>query len=431
MVRWSRRLGRGLEVGKGYVNEIEMALSRVSLFATLPRDELEYLAATLQPVEVTPGALLFHEGDYGDLFYVVSAGQVEVIKALGTAEERVVGVRGAGDFVGEMSLFDVRGQRTASVRAADQTRLLEMKRGDFDALLHRQPTLAYEMVRVLSERLNASQNNAIRDLQEKNRQLVQAYEELKAAQAQVIEKEKLERELQVAHNIQMSILPRRLPKLAGLDFGSQILPMMAVGGDFYDFILLDDGMLGIAVGDVSGHGVPAALFMALTVTLLRAEACHDCSPVHALRAVNRQLLSLNSEGMFVTVLYGVLDCVTREFAYARAGHELPVLCNAEGELSELHLGPGQPLGLFEAPVLDEQTLTIPPEGTLLLYTDGVSEARDTRGAMFGEERLRGAVTAHRHSSAQQVCDQVLEQVMAHSGAETQYDDIAVVCVRAK
>ena len=229
----------------------------------------------------------------------------------------------------------------------------------------------------------------------------------------------------------MGLLPQGLPQLPGYDFGAQIIPMSSVGGDFYDFIPLDDNLLGIAVGDVSGHGVPAALLMALTVTLLRAEACHDCAPREVLRGVNRQLLNLNKEGIFVTVLYGVLDGATGKFTYARAGHELPLFCSASGELTVPELAPGRVLGLFEDPLLTEHTMNLAQGGTLLLYTDGVVEARDRQVEMFGEERLGQAVCANRTVSAQAVCDRVLEWVAAHCGALAQHDDVTVVSVQAK
>ena len=409
----------------------EDLISRVPLLASLPRSEIEYLARTLRQRDFPDKALLFREGAAGDAFYILLDGQVDILKAMGTEAERLLGVRGPGSFIGEMSLFSHDEKRTASVRARTPLRTLEMTRADFDALLSRQPTLAYDMVRVLSVRLLESEERTIRDLEEKNRQLMQAYEDLKAAQAQVIEKEKLEHELRVASKIQMSILPHKLPEMAGLDFGARIVPMSAVGGDFYDFIPLDSDTLGIAVGDVSGHGVPAALFMALTVTLMRAEACHDCSPQQVLRGVNRQLLNMNTEGMFVTVLYGVLHRVTGEFTYVRAGHELPLLCQADGALIEPPLEHGQILGLFDDPHLPEQTMTLTPNSTLLLYTDGVIEAVDARAEMFGEERLQQAVKAIRDAPAQVTCERILERVMTHIHAVAQHDDITLLSVRIK
>jgi CRP-like cAMP-binding protein len=216
-------------------------ISQVPLFATLPRNEIEHLAAMLRPCEFPAETLLFSEGRTGDHFYILLEGEVEIIKALGTDAERLLAVRRAGSFIGEMSLFNRSGQYTASVRARTALHLLEMTRSDFDALLHRQPDLAYEMVRVLSLRLDESENLTIRDLLEKNRQLKQALNDLEAAQAQLIEKEKLEAELNVARTIQRSILPHDRPRLPGFDFGMRIEPMASVGGDFFDFIRLGDG----------------------------------------------------------------------------------------------------------------------------------------------------------------------------------------------
>ena len=242
----------------------EPLISQVPLFAKLPAEEHAYLAATLRQVAYPSGALLFREGDYGEHFYIVLEGELEIIKALGTASELMLDARGSGEFVGEMSMFNRDNVRTASVRTRGLTQLLEMHHGEFDALMHRHPDLAYEMVRVLSTRLRDANNATIRDLQDKNRQLTQAYLDLQTAQAQIIEQETLARELQVARNIQEHMLPRSLPNLAGFDFSARMVPARVVGGDFYDFIPLDDDRLGIVVADVCGKSLPAALLMALT-----------------------------------------------------------------------------------------------------------------------------------------------------------------------
>jgi sigma-B regulation protein RsbU (phosphoserine phosphatase) len=147
--------------------------------------------------------------------------------------------------------------------------------------------------------------------------------------------------------------------------------------------------------------------------------------------VNRQLLNLNREGLFVTVLYGVLDGATGKFTYARAGHELPLFCSASGELTIPELRPGRILGLFDDPLITEDTMNLAQGSTLLLYTDGVIEAFDSHAEMFGEERLGQAVCANRTASAQAVCDRVLESVAAHCGVLAQHDDVTVVSVQAK
>jgi serine phosphatase RsbU (regulator of sigma subunit) len=330
--------------------------------------------------------------------------------------------------VGELSLFSPGGQHTASVRAYTRLQVLEMTRTDFDALLHRHPSLAYAMVQTLGVRLIEAESGTIRDLRQKNQQLALAYQELAAAQAQVIEKEKLEKELDVARRIQSSLLPRTLPRRDGFDFGALMAPMSAVGGDFFDFVALGDDLIGIAVGDVSDHGVPAALFMAITVTLLRAEARRGVSPGAVLQSVGRQLLDVNDAEMFVTVLYGVLDCARREFTYARAGHEPPLLFDAQGEPVSVNRQRGQLLGIAPDPAVDEQQIALPPGGTLLLYTDGAREAGGPGGALFGAAGLHKAVRGPR-LPAQALCERLLTQVAAYRGPTPQQDDITLIAVQ--
>ncbi len=222
---------------------------------------------------------------------------------------------------------------------------------------------------------------------EKNRQLETAYLALQNAQAQIIEKERLERELQLAHDLQQSMLPRELPVAAGYDFGAIMTPAQAVGGDFYDFIELGNGKIGIVVADVSDKGMSAALFMALTRSLIRAEASRGVPPTEALRRVNYHLLDMNETGMFVTVLYGILDTANGEFLYARAGHELPLVYDRTGAAVAVPVGRGQPLALLPDPALDEQRIVIPQGGRLVLNSDGVTDAIDRRQEPFGVARL--------------------------------------------
>jgi phosphoserine phosphatase RsbU/P len=410
---------------------IEELVNRLPLFASLPASEISNLVRTLQPCDMPAQTLLFREGASGDDCYILVEGQVEILKALETGDERLLGVRSPVTLLGEMSLFSHDNRRTASVRAQTPLRLLRMTRADFDALLQRHPRMAYELVRVMSTRLHESENLTIRDLQEKNRQLKQAYDELKSAHEQIVEKEKLERELAVARRIQRSILPHALPRVPGLDLGAQMVPTRSVGGDFYDFIPLGDRKLGIAVGDVSDKGVPAALFMSLTYSLLRVEARRCSSPAETLRAVNRSLLDMNGGGMFVTALYGILDAGTREFHYARAGHELPLVQDAQGSEITVPVAPGQPLGLFKSAIVDEGRVTIPPGGALFVYTDGVTDAMDPGGDFYGLERLVEILRANRAANAAGLCQAVWNSIVSFAGTAAQHDDVTLLALRAE
>lgn len=407
----------------------EHIISRVPLFASLPHSEIHYLAESLLPREVEAGELILREGESEDRFFILLDGQVEVIRGLGTEGERMLGVRESGSVIGEMSLFSLDGRHTASVRALTPLQLLEMTRSDFDQLLQRQPSMAYEMVRTLSTRLDESENLTIRDVMEKNRELTKAYNELQAAQAQIIEKEKLEAELQVARTIQRSILPSEHPHIAGFDIGTRVEAMRSVGGDFYDFIQLENNRLGIVVGDVTDHGIPAAIFMALTYSVLRAEAIRTQTTSAALHNVNDVLIDMNESCMFATVLYGILDCTTREFTFVRAGHDLPILLNAQGEVISLKESAGQLLGVIPALVLEEQTVALEPGSLILMYTDGITEAFDADENQFGRERLEETVQHTYHISAQAVCDAVWEAVKTFSGTPAPHDDVTLVAVR--
>src|SRR5215212_1801384 len=402
-------------------------LRNVPLLGSLPPAELADMAASLCEIRYPAGTVLFREGDYGDRFYILLDGQIAIVKALGSDDERLLGLRGAGEFVGEMSLLSQDGLRTASVRVEADARVLELTRADFDALLHRYPLLAYEMLRVLSIRLRESHDTAIRDLREKNARLAQAYADLQAPQSRIIEQETLERELRLARETQESMLPRRLPRMVGFDMGARMVAARMVGGDFYDLFPLSSSRLGVVIGDVSGKGMPAALFMAVVSSLLRAEAQRgDTTPEQALRIVNRHLLSRDARSMFVTVLYGVLCRETREFAFVRAGHEMPLLLDVDGALLTPEMGRGHVLGLFPNLMLDMQTVQLPPGGTLLLYTDGVNEAMDADNQLFGSERIIAVVRGARETSAQQLCDQLVQAVTAYRGLAPQADDITLV-----
>ena len=404
-------------------------ISTIPLFASLPAEEISHLEATLAALEFPSGEVLLHEGRSDDKFYILLEGQVEIVKALDLPEERILAVREAGNMLGEMSLFTQDGSHTASVRSLTPLRLLKVTHTELDALLHRQPHLVYEMVRLLSKRLEETENITILDLKEKNQRLREAYEELKAAHNQIIEKERLEKELEISSQIQQSILPETLPDIPGFEFGALMIPARAVGGDFYTFFKLSRNRLGIVVGDVSDKGVPAALFMALTYSLIRAEAVRTSSPVQAFRKANQQLLQMNSSSMFVTLVYGILDCNSGDFHFARAAHPSPYLLDEEGQIVEVPISPGQPLGLFGNLPIDEQHIHLPPGGTLLLYSDGVSETTDTQGIEFGLDSIYHTMFANRSRPAQEICEQLWQDVQAHSENLPHQDDFTTVVVK--
>jgi serine phosphatase RsbU (regulator of sigma subunit) len=405
-------------------------LSQVPLFARLPPAEIDILAQELREETYPSDTVLFREGDYGDRFFIVTEGEVAIIKAMDTPNERLVAIRGIGQFIGEMSLVNPDGLRTASARVHQKARLLALSRSDFHALLQREPDLAYTMLSVLSRRLNEAHNEAIRDLTEKNRQLAEAYENLKAAQEQIIEKKSLERELIQAREIQESMLPTVIPQLEGFDVGATMVPARMVGGDFYDVISFGPDLLGVVVGDVAGKGVPAALFMALTRSLLRVEARPSSPPERVLQHVNRHLLGMNAKGLFVTILYGMLDRVTRRFTYVRAGHEPPLLWDDKGKILHAPMGGGQALGFLRNPTLERMTLTVPQGGAMLLVSDGVTEASNPHGDLFGRARLEATIPSLAEEPAQALLNSLLQTLWDYQNSAHQADDITLIAIRA-
>ncbi len=410
---------------------VKETLRSLPLFSSLPDGEIEFLAASLPFVERQPGTLVFEENRADDYFLILLSGEVEIIKAMGTPDERLLGVRGGGTILGEMALFSEEKRHTASIRTRTQIQMLEMSYAEFDALLTRQPLLAYTIAQVISRRLEESENATVSDLREKNRQLTLAYEELKAAQAAMIEKERLERELEIARQIQRSILPQALPEPPGFECGACMLPARAVGGDFYDFIPLSGGRLGLVVGDVTDKGVPASLFMALTYSLLRAEAQRNDLPGEALREVNRHLLDINSSGMFVTLLYGILEPDTRRFTYARAGHPYPLILDGSYTRLQLPQNVGQPLGLFDPIRLDEVSLILPPQALVLIFSDGLTEAMNPAGEEISEDQLVEILSGLRDECTDQLCLRLWERVKLFTEGGPQQDDFTVLALKGK
>jgi serine phosphatase RsbU (regulator of sigma subunit) len=403
-------------------------IAKIPLFAGLPDYALVQLADTLRPRQFEPGELLIREGEADEHFYILLEGEAEVIKALDTTDERRLAIRPQGTLFGEMSLFDPSGSHTASVRAYTTTQTLEMTRQDFDRLLHRYPSLAYDMVRQMSLRLEDTENTTILELREKNQQLTTAYQELKAAEEQLLIKERLERELTIARQIQESILPDSLPELEGFDIAALTIPARAVGGDYYDFIPINQHRFGLVIGDACDKGIPAALFINLTNSLVHIEAPRNPSPEACLQLVNHHLIEMSHSGMFVTLLYGILD-ISGRFDYCRAGHPHPVVLDQHMQVVDAVSSPGMPLGIDENIVLDAQTVVIPPGGLIVIYSDGLSEALDSSDNQFGVERLLKALPAISSLPASQICSLIWKEVQGFVGEQPQSDDFTIIVIR--
>ncbi len=207
-----------------------------------------------------------------------------------------------------------------------------------------------------------------------------------------IERERVEQELQVARRIQQASLPKEVPELEGWQITPYYQPAREVGGDFYDFHALSEGRLGLVVGDATGKGVPAALVMSTTCGMLRLAAQSDFSPGEMLQRVNETLFANIPASMFVTCFYGVLDSKSGHFTYANAGHDLPYL-HRGGDCEELRAR-GMPLGLMPGMSYEQKETKLHAGEAAILYSDGLVEAHNPQGEMFGFPRLRMLVAKH-------------------------------------
>lgn len=248
--------------------------------------------------------------------------------------------------------------------------------------------------------------------------------------AEARERERIAQELQVARLIQQTLLPRAIPDVPGWAITPYYEPAREVGGDFYDFIALPDDQLGLVIADVTDKGVPAALVMATTRSVLRAAATRLESPGAVLARVNDMLVPDIPANMFVTCFYGVLDPATGRFQFANAGHDVPYWRTGDGELRELRAR-GMPLGLMEGMLYEEHEARLGPGDHLLLYSDGLVEAHNPRREMFSFERL-AALVAGSPFSGQPFVAQLLDELARFTGPGwVQEDDITLVAIACR
>ncbi|MCG8637580.1 MAG: SpoIIE family protein phosphatase [Desulfobacterales bacterium] len=405
-----------------------MNLDTIPLFSTLGNTDLAALAASTRTVDLPPGRILCDEDEAGNSMFVVLEGRLEVIKAFRTADHRLLAVLAPGEFVGELSLIMKKNRRTATVRAQGNARILELSRSWFESATQTHPRLTLHIMRKISERLCAADEAIIRDLRSKNAELALACHQLKEAQAELVEKEKLEHELSMARKIQAGILPSAINSPEGCDIGATMEPARSVGGDFFDAIPLDSHSIAIAIGDVSDKGIPAAMFMAQFCTLLRVWAEPGTPPEQVLTRVNNHLVRANDEGLFVTCIYGIYDSKTGRFSYARAGHEPPLIIDQKKGITRPEKKQGLALCLFPDPEIDVQEIVLPRGSTLVMYTDGCTDAQDSDGNFLGQKRFEGIALDHLGGSAQGFSDGVVQELMDFQGHGL-FDDVTFVGVR--
>lgn len=418
-------------------------------FAALSQKDCARIVAE-SPVEtVRAGTRLFSQGDPGSFAFMVLEGFLNVDVATEAGEVTVARI-GAGQLVGEIGAF-ASTPRTASVLADTDATLLRIEQATVHKLMIDSPETAVAVLGELGARLQ-SLNETIAILTQAARALAadrfepdmldllrrnadrfstfaDVFEEMAA---EIRAKRQFGQEMAAAAQIQQALLPNGVTAPEALrdtfELAAAMTPARHVGGDFYDYFMLDDETMGLAIGDVSGKGVPAAIFMSLSRTILRTVARAGGTPAEVLEQVNAQLAEGNREMMFVTVAFARLDLRTGALACATGGHE-EVFVIRKGGAVEALAPTGPALGLFEDAAFGEHAVQLAPGDSFVLATDGVTEAFNAGREAFGQERFNAALKAYAAGSAEGMVAGVSKAVASHVGNEPPSDDLTGLALR--
>ena len=244
------------------------------------------------------------------------------------------------------------------------------------------------------------------------------------------ERERVATELSLASNIQAGVLPTDFPTRKDFELYASMTPAKEVGGDLYDFFDIDETHVGLVIGDVSGKGIPASLFMMISKLLIQEYGKTELSPARVLTNANKTLCANNTNDMFVTVWFGILDLETGKIKAASAGHEFPIMKNPDGDFEIVKDRHGFVLGAMELSRYKEYEIELKPGGgTLLVYTDGAAEATNAENELFGTDRMIEALNEHPGDHPKEVVDHLTEAINAFVGDAPQFDDLTMLCVR--
>ncbi len=382
-----------------------------------------------------PETILTHQGETEQTFYVIESGCVVVVRRLEDGDEQVLATLGPRQTFGEMALLDDN-PRLATVKTLTESDVLEITAEKFRELLRQDPDLALHITRRVLANLRRLDQVAIQDLRTKNELLQQAYLELQAAQLVLVEKKRLEREMELAAEMQRTLLPSVLPQYDDFRFDAYLAPARHVGGDLFDVRALDAEHVALLIADVADKGVHAALMMAVTRTLFFQETMRSLSPREVVYAVHQGLLAIGGDGnegygmdAFVTAFYGVLHRPTGRLRYVRAAQDRPLWLHP-GESPISLTGEGRFLGMIDGLVLQEHEIVLQPGDKLLLFSDGVPDQRNEQDEVFGLERLKSAFLETSGEKLGGRLSYLIHKVDQWRGAASVSDDVTMLLVEA-
>ena len=350
----------------------------------------------------TKGEYLFKAGDKADRLFYIHKGYIRL--------PEINKVVKAGQVIGEMGVFSPGRERTASAICEEDLEAYTMDREEVMEFFRSDPSLAIELLQVSNKRF------------------------IENIKAEAEAKERIQSELRIAHDIQASMLPRMFPPFPerkDFEIFATMDPAREVGGDFYDFFLVNKNKLCLVIGDVSGKGVPAALFMAISKALFKSEAVRGFPANEIISRVNNLLCQDNQMCMFVTVFVMLLNTETGEVEYCSGGHNPPLLCIRNGSVEYVQALKGMGVGVLENSKCISRKMTLKPGDLFFLYTDGITEAMNSQQQLFSDARLKSCVARLCDLDLPEIVAGVRQEIAAHVGEEAQSDDITMLALRYK
>lgn len=387
-------------------------IAKLKLFEGIPYEAVEPVLHYCVLREVSAGEVLLELGQDNDLMYLLVSGRMRICLDGRADSEHYITIE-EGSCFGELSIIDGHSV-SAHVIADKPSRVLMIPENVFWERLIPRPGVARNMLSMLSERLRRDHAFIL--------------ERMKYALAL----EHLQKELSIAREIQVSMLPvgsQLFPGQMEVQAFARMEPAKHVGGDFYDAFYVAPDRLFVAVGDVSGKGMPAALFMVRAITQLRVEALRRQSPQAALEAVNRALCKGNDKCIFVSLFCGILEARSGQFTFANAGHNPPLLLGADGRHDYMTLNKGLVAGIREGARYPMSTLQLTPGESLLLYTDGITEAANQQDEFFSEARLLAMLQGRIWDSPRVLIDTLRAAITDFAQGTPQSDDITMLALQ--
>jgi len=359
----------------------------------------EWLIPYMTQETFKKGEYLFKKGDNAEKMFYIQKGTIKLIE--------INIIVGKGSVIGEMGIFSPYKERTASAVCEEDLEVytMPMNKEGIIQLFFNDPPLVIELIQLSIKRFIENLTTTI------------------AA------KQKIESDLKIAHKIQSDMLPRVFPNRKEFDIYATMEPAKEIGGDFYDFFFVNEDELCFIIGDVSGKGVPAALFMAITKTLLKTEALRKLSPGEIIYNANNRIVPENDECMFATVLVAILNIKTGKLKFASAGHNPPLLCTKDKDFEYLDLKKSFVLGGMANMKFVSCELTMKPNDIIFLYTDGVNEAMNIDDKQFTEPKLKKDINELKDKSVIEIIQGIRKKVKEFVKEAPQSDDITMLTVK--